>query len=216
VLSNSRKLLIFDWDGTLSDSVARISRCIQLAAVDMSLPVPSYDEAKDIIGLGLQEAVTQLFPALNKEVIAEFSATYSAHYRREDSKPCDFFPQVLSTLEELRAQNYLLAVATGKSRNGLNRVFAATDLNGFFHGSRCADETRSKPHPLMLEELLAEFDISANNAIMVGDTEFDMEMAVNASMPRISVSYGAHDISRLSRFEPIACINKFSDIKKCL
>ncbi len=212
--SHSRKLLIFDWDGTLSDSVARISRCIQLAALDLQLPVPSYDQAKDIIGLGLQEAIVRLFPAAQDNVIAEFSATYSAHYRREDSSPCDFFPQVMDTLQDLRSQGYLLAVATGKSRNGLDRVFAATDLDGFFHGSRCADETRSKPHPLMLEELLAEFDIAADNAVMVGDTEFDMEMAVNASMPRIAVSYGAHDISRLSVFEPVACIHSFRDIVK--
>ncbi len=112
----------------------------------------------------------------------------------------------------MRASGYLLAVATGKSRAGLDRVFAATELTGFFHGSRCADETRSKPHPLMLQELLAEQGVAPQNAVMVGDTEFDMEMAVNANMPRIAVSYGAHDRSRLLEYQPLACLDNFSNI----
>ena len=208
------KLVIFDWDGTLSDSVARISQCIQLAADDHSLPVPSYDEAKDIIGLGLKEAIQRLFPSANEAMIQRFSQSYSAHYRLQDAEPCGFFPGVLDTLYELRAAGYLLAVATGKSRAGLDRVFAATELSEFFHGSRCADETQSKPHPMMLEELLAEHQIDASNAVMVGDTEFDMEMAVNAEMPRIAVSYGVHDVDRLTIYKPVTCLDYFSDIIK--
>ena len=206
------KLLIFDWDGTLSDSVARITRCIQLAAEEHQLPQPSFDQAKEIIGLGLSEAVRHLFPSADAPMVADFSASYSSYYGREDSSPCNFFPGVMSSLQQLRDSGYLLAVATGKSRAGLNRVFEATDLTGFFHGSRCADETRSKPHPLMLEELLAEQGIAPDNAIMVGDTEFDMQMAVNAKMPRIAVSYGAHDGSRLMKYQPIACLDDFSRI----
>jgi phosphoglycolate phosphatase len=208
----NKKLLIFDWDGTLSDSVARIATCIQLAAEDHSLPIPDFDAAKEIIGLGLQEAIAQLFPQANAEMVAAFSATYSAHYRDQDQQPCAFFPGVLETLYELRAQNYLLAVATGKSRAGLDRVLHATELSDFFHSSRCADETRSKPNPLMLQELLALHKVMPEQAIMVGDTEFDMEMAVNAKMPRIAVSYGAHEARRLHAYSPIACIANFSDI----
>ena len=208
------KLVIFDWDGTLSDSVARISHCIQLAAEDHSLPVPTYDDAKEIIGLGLQEAIQRLFPAANKAMVEQFSQSYSAHYRLQDADPCGFFPGVLDTLGELRAAGYLLSVATGKSRAGLNRVFASTDLSEFFHSSRCADETQSKPHPMMLEQLLTEHQIAADDAVMVGDTEFDMEMAVNAKMPRIAVSYGAHDVDRLSMYRPITCLNYFPDIIK--
>ncbi|MCT2530934.1 HAD-IA family hydrolase [SAR92 clade bacterium H921] len=208
----SSKLLIFDWDGTLSDSVARISTCMQLAAEDQGLAVPDFNAAKEIIGLGLQEAITQLFPDASADMVARFSASYSAHYREQDQQPCAFFPGVLSSLKQLRAQGYLLAVATGKSRAGLNRVLLATGLNDFFHSSRCADETKSKPHPLMLQELLAEQGASPEQAIMVGDTEFDMQMAVNAQVPRIAVSYGAHDAQRLYQFSPLACIDHFGDI----
>ncbi len=208
----SKTLLIFDWDGTLSDSVSRISTCIQLAAEDHSLPVPDFNAAKNIIGLGLKEAVAQLFPQASAELVGAFSATYSAHYRARDQQPCAFFPGVLETLQQLRAQNYLLAVATGKSRAGLDRVLLATELTDFFHSSRCADETRSKPHPLMLEELLAVHEVMPEHAIMVGDTEFDMEMAVNANMARIAVSYGAHEPHRLDTYSPIACIDSFPEI----
>jgi phosphoglycolate phosphatase len=212
----SKTLLIFDWDGTLSDSVARISTCIQLAAKDHSLPVPDFNSAKEIIGLGLHEAISQLFPQANAEMVSTFSATYSAHYREQDQQPCAFFPGVLDCLEQLRAQGHLLAVATGKSRAGLDRVLLATGLNSFFHGSRCADETKSKPHPLMLQELMAEFQVAPEQAVMVGDTEFDMQMAVNAGVPRIAVSYGAHDAHRLSKFGLLACINRFNDINNHL
>lgn len=206
------KLIIFDWDGTLSDSVSRITRCIQLAAGDHQLPAPSFDQAKEIIGLGLREAILQLFPHADDELLSEFAKTYSGHYRQQDHNPCEFFPTVLATLALLRKRNYLLAVATGKSRAGLNRVLSATDLTADFHGSRCADETASKPDPLMLQQLLKEFDLSPNEAVMVGDTEFDMEMAVNADMPRLAVSYGAHSADRLLRYQPIACIDQFSEI----
>ena len=208
----TKTLIIFDWDGTLSDSVARISRCIQLAAIDHHLPQPSFDQAKEIIGLGLNEAVRHLFPQANADMVARFSGSYSAHYRRKDSSPCAFFPNVLTTLQQLHSAGYLLAVATGKSRAGLDRVLEATKLTGFFHSSRCADETRSKPHPLMLEELLSEQGIGPEHALMVGDTEFDMEMAVNAKMSRIAVSYGAHDASRLLNYQPVACLDDFSNI----
>ena len=208
----STKLIVFDWDGTLSDSVSRIVNCIQLAAADHQMPAPTFDQAKDIIGLGLREAVGQLFPDAEQALIEEFSLSYSAHYRSQDSNPCDFFPNVLDTLEQLRDQGYLLAVATGKSRAGLDRVLGATGLGELFHGSRCADETASKPQPLMLEQLLQQFDLQPQQALMVGDTEFDMEMAVNAAMPRLGVSYGAHHADRLQRYQPIACIDHFADI----
>jgi phosphoglycolate phosphatase len=207
------KLLIFDWDGTLSDSVARIAKCMQMAAQEYSLQVPEYADVAEIVGLGLHEATLRLFPSASHYEASLLQASYSKHYRAEDHRPCDFFPGVVETLEDLRAAGYQMAVATGKSRAGLNRVLAALDMEDFFHSSRCADETLSKPHPLMLEELLAEFDLSPQQAVMVGDTEFDMQMAENASMPRIAVSYGAHHIDRLRAFEPLACLDLFADIK---
>ena len=213
---NAPSLLIFDWDGTLSDSVARIAKCMQLAAREYSQPVPQYSDVAEIVGLGLHEATMRLFPGTSHYESSLLQASYSKHYRSEDHNPCDFFPGVLETLRELRDTGYQLAVATGKSRAGLNRVLKALDMEDFFHSSRCADETLSKPHPLMLEELLSEFGVSADQAVMVGDTEFDMQMAENAAMPRIAVSYGAHHIDRLRSFEPIACLDRFADIKEAV
>jgi phosphoglycolate phosphatase len=214
--STEAKLLIFDWDGTLSDSVARIAKCMQMAAREYSLQVPEYSDVAEIVGLGLHEATMRLFPGANHYEASLLQASYSKHYRSEDHNPCDFFPGVVETLEDLRAAGYQMAVATGKSRAGLNRVLAALGMEDFFHSSRCADETLSKPHPLMLEELLAEFDLLPEQAVMVGDTEFDMQMAENASMPRIAVSYGAHHIDRLRAFKPLACLDLFADIKNAV
>ena len=214
--ANAIKLIIFDWDGTISDSVARIVKAMQMAAQDHGITVPSYLEVKDIIGLGLTEATFRLFPQATREQVFQIQTSYSQHYRAEDSSPCEFFPGVEETLHDLKTQGYQLAVATGKSRAGLDRVLDSLGMQTFFHASRCADETLSKPHPLMLEELLAEFDLVANQAVMVGDTEFDMEMAVNAAMPRIAVSYGAHHVDRLRAFEPLACLDLFAEIKSTL
>lgn len=211
-LESDYKLLIFDWDGTLSDSVSRISKCIQLAASDHHLPVPSYQQASNIIGLGLIEAVRYLFPDADEQLVSEVSRSYSAHYRSLESGPPDFFPYVLALLTEFKANNYLLAVATGKSRAGLNRALRATGLEVTFDSSRCADETESKPSPLMLEQLLEEFQLQPEQALMVGDTEYDMEMAAQIAMPRLAVSYGAHSAERLKQYQPIACIDCFSKI----
>tara|TARA_B110000902_G_scaffold259745_1_gene331569 strand:+ start:84 stop:770 length:687 start_codon:yes stop_codon:yes gene_type:complete len=214
--SKTIKLVIFDWDGTISDSVARIVSSMQSAATELDMAVPTYLEVKEIIGLGLTEAAFRLFPQATREQVFQLQTSYSQHYRTEDSAPCPFFLGVEETLQQLKADGYQLAVATGKSRAGLDRVLLSLGMEDFFHSSRCADETLSKPHPLMLEQLLAEFDLPAEAAVMVGDTEFDMEMAVNASMPRIAVSYGAHHADRLMAFEPLACVDLFSEIKSSL
>ncbi len=206
------KLLIFDWDGTLSDSVTRIVLSIQLAAKDHRLSVPTFDAAKDIIGLGLGEAINRLFPNVAPVLAAEFGATFSSHYRRHASGSTDFFPGVISTLQYFHEADYLMAVATGKSRAGLDRELAESGLEYLFNASRCADETRSKPDPLMIDQLLEQLQVKAEDAVMVGDTEFDMQMAVNAGVPRIAVSYGAHEASRLKLFNPIACIDQFENI----
>ena len=213
-MNHQYKLLIFDWDGTLCDSVTTISTCIQHAAKQQGLPIPSFAEASNIIGLGLKEAVTYLFPNADDEVIAAVVQSYSSYYREKNAGPTDFFPHVLEVLSEIKQSGYLIAVATGKSRAGLNRAFAASDIEDFFHDSRCADETASKPNPLMLAELLEKFDVSADQALMVGDTEFDLDMAQQINMPRLGVTYGAHAKDRLLKFEPIACIDFFSDLVK--
>jgi len=206
------KLVIFDWDGTLCDSVALISSCIQLAAAENQLSVPSRESAANIIGLGLPEATNQLFPGIDEQKAALFTASYSAQFRAQDSAPCEFFDGVLETLSQLRAQGCLLAVATGKSRAGLDRVLSAMNMSTFFDGSRCADETLSKPNPLMIKELLAELLVSPDEAVMVGDTEFDLEMAQNAGIRSIAMTYGAHSKKRLAAFEPMVCLDNFKNI----
>ena len=194
----------------------KISRCIRLAAADAGLTVPSRESAADIIGLGLVEATNQLFPGLDPADANAFTKLYSRHFREQDKAPCQFFPGVTETLDILKGQGYILAVATGKSRAGLDRVLAARDMSDYFDGSRCADETLSKPNPLMLNELLDQFSVSSNEALMVGDTEFDLSMAEQASMRSIGVNYGAHSKERLKFYHPIACVDRFSDILKYL
>jgi phosphoglycolate phosphatase len=207
------KLLIFDWDGTLCNSLDRIVECIQLSAEDTGLPVPEPEQAQEIVGLGLIEALSHLFPGIDPQRIQSMRDSYSHHFAHRDATPSPFYPGVMTSLERLREQGYWLAVATGKSRRGLNRVLEAHRMADFFHASRCADETASKPHPKMLHELLDEFGLKPEQAVMVGDTEFDMEMSVNAAVPRIAVSYGAHAADRLHRHNPVACIDQFSDIE---
>lgn len=205
-------LFIFDWDGTISDSTAKIVRCMQLAAEDAGLEVLPDDEIRNIIGLGLPEAISSLYPRANADEREKLRLGYSAHFLREDTLPSPFFPGVLDTLDSLRRDGFILTVATGKSRRGLDRVLDNLDLKSFFHASRCADETASKPHPQMLNELLLEFSASAQEAVMIGDTEYDMAMAREIDMHRIAVSYGAHHIDRLLPYEPRMCIDSFSEI----
>ncbi len=207
-----RDLLIFDWDGTLCDSLSRIVLCLQLSAADVGLPTPSVAAAKNIVGLGLDEVMKELFPGVDSVMTARLRTAYSGHFIREDRTPSAFFPGVREHLEKLREQGFTLAVATGKSRKGLDRVLDAVGMTGFFHSTRCADETASKPHPAMLFSLLAEFDLPSEAALMVGDTSYDMEMARAAQVPRLAVSYGAHSRERLLEYQPIACIDKFEFI----
>ena len=211
------ELLIFDWDGTLSDSLSRIAFCLRRAAVDCGLEQPSDEEVHEIVGLGLKEALQKLFPNIgDDQSIERLKESYSTHFMENDRVPSPFYPHVMESLTRLRDRGYRLAVATGKSRRGLNRVLQEKGLETFFHASRCADETRSKPHPLMLNELLQEFELRPEQAIMVGDTEFDMEMAQLAEVPRLAVSYGAHHASRLRRYQPFACIDCFSSAEQAI
>ena len=210
------RLLIFDWDGTLSDSLERIVTCLQISAEDVGLPVPSESEGRDIVGLGLKEALARLFPEADDRSLEALKSCYSSHYVRLDAEPPPFYETVMETLEALRSSGFLLAVATGKSRKGLDRVLGKLDLEDFFHATRCADETCSKPHPLMLEQLIGHFDVGPEQAMMVGDTEFDMEMAARAGIPRVGVSYGAHSAERLANYGLIRCLDQFSDIVETL
>ena len=202
-------LLIFDWDGTLSDSTSKIVSCLQKAAETAGFPVLEDDVICNIIGLGLPEAMERLYPELNVDDKEQIRLHYIEHFLAADQTPSPFFDGVMDGLDRLRAEEFSMAVATGKSRRGLERVLNNLDMQGYFDASRCADETRSKPHPLMLQELLTEMNVSADKAMMVGDTEYDMEMAQNANVHRIAVSYGAHHIDRLKPYNPLLCANDF-------
>ncbi len=205
-------LFIFDWDGTLSDSTAKIVGCMQRAASDLCLPPLEYQAIKEIIGLGLPEAIAQIYPDASQRDQAQLREQYSKRFVEADQLPSPFFPAVMETLETLRERGHRISVATGKSRRGLNRVLNNLQMQDFFHSTRCADETASKPHPRMLNELLREHRYRAEEAIMIGDTEYDMDMAQRANMPRVAVSYGAHDIQRLEAYRPLRCIDSMKEL----
>ena len=206
-------LLIFDWDGTLSDSTGKITQAMQMAAEDLGWEIPLDSEVHNIIGLGLPEAIAQLFPLLGEAERQDIRERYAAHFVSLDQQcPSAFFPAVQETLEHLRTEGHQLAIATGKSRRGLDRILTSLGMSSFFHATRCADETASKPHPLMLEQLLNEFSVPSTESVMIGDTEYDMAMARTINMPRIAVSYGAHHVERLHPYEPELCMDRFDEL----
>ena len=197
------ELIIFDWDGTLMDSVPRIVSCMQAAALEAEWGELSAPEVEDIIGLGLPEAIAQLCPGIMPAQAERLRECYSHHFVTADTTPMLFFAGVEAQIARLRGrEQQRLAVATGKSRRGLDRIFAETGSGDWFHASRTADETRSKPHPQMLSELLAELEVPTERAIMVGDTEYDLEMARAIGMDRIGVTYGVHAPERLAMSHP--------------
>jgi phosphoglycolate phosphatase len=205
-------LLIFDWDGTLIDSAARIVAAMQIAADELRLPVRSDAEVRNIIGLGLPEAILTLYPEHDDSIRQQLRQGYAHHYIAMNAEPNALFPGVESTLLHLKNAGHLLALATGKSRRGLHRILEQLGMLEFFHATRCADETQSKPHPQMLHELLTELTISVHRAVMIGDTEYDMAMAQQAKMPCIGVDYGAHEKERLLRYQPELILNKFEHL----
>ncbi len=204
-------LLIFDWDGTLSNSTPKIVHCIQQAAISTGFPVLEPETILNIIGLGLPEAMHCLYPSLSDAEREQIRLSYIEHFLDNDKEPSPFFDGVIEGLERLFNAGFTMAVATSKSRRGLERILDVTQTRRFFTASRCADETASKPHPLMLHELLTELGVSKEQAIMVGDTEYDMDMARQANVGRVAVSYGAHHIDRMRSYEPVLTVDHFSE-----
>ena len=184
-------LIAFDWDGTLFDSTAIITKCIQEAVRDVGGATPSDEAASYVIGMALIPALAHAAPDVPPEKYPELGARYRHHYlaRQHD---ISLFDGVLAMLADLKSRQHILTVATGKSRKGLDDALHAVELKGLFHGSRTADETRGKPHPLMLHELMAEFGVAPERTLMIGDTTHDLQMAQNAGVARVGVSYGAH------------------------
>jgi len=194
-------LIAFDWDGTLFDSTALITRCIQAAVVDVGGRPPSDKDAAYVIGLGLMQALAHAAPDVPQHKYAELGARYKHHYAAHQHD-ISLFAGILPLLADLKARNHVLAVATGKSRRGLNDALKSVELQGLFDGSRTADETAGKPNPLMLQELMQEFGVEPSRVLMVGDTTHDLQMALNAGCPSVGVSYGAHEPSTFTALNP--------------
>jgi len=194
-------LIAFDWDGTLFDSTGIIVRCIQAAVRDVGGTVPTDKEAGYVIGLGLMQALAHAAPDVPPEKYPLLGERYRHHYAAHYDD-LSLFDGVLPLLDALKARGHLLAVATGKSRRGLDEVLRTVELKGMFDGSRTADETAGKPDPRMLHELMAEFDVAPDRVLMVGDTTHDLQMALNAGCPSVGVSYGAHEPDSFSGLAP--------------
>ena len=202
------KLLIFDWDGTLADSAGMIVRAMQGAIRDLSLPQRSDDSIAELIGLGLNEALTRLYPELDLEELRRALSAYRAQWLSEGAGEAELFPGALATLRALQADSYRIAIATGKSRRGLNRSLQHhAEVAALVHASRCADETASKPDPLMLREIIGELALVPSDALMIGDTEYDMEMARRIGMPALGVTCGVHAADRLRAAGAIALVD---------
>ena len=195
-------LIAFDWDGTLFDSTAIIVRCIQRAVVDVGGAQPTDKAAAYVIGMGLAQALAHAAPDVPAEKYPELGARYRHHYLARQNE-LSLFDGVLPLLEDLKARRHWLAVATGKSRRGLDDVLRTVQLQGRFDGSRTADETAGKPHPLMLQELMQELGTTPERTLMVGDTTHDLQMALNAGCPAVGVSYGAHEPGEFHDLRPL-------------
>ena len=208
------RLIVFDWDGTIIDSASTIAECIRKSARDMKLPVPTVEQASHVIGLGLHDSLRLAVPELQAHQVPEFVAHYRRHFLAgEDSMA--LFPGMEELLSEV-STSHALAIATGKSRRGLDRALAATGVGRYFSASRCADETNPKPHPAMLLELMEELGFSKNQLLMIGDTSHDLEMARAAEVDSLAVTYGAHPEDGLRACAPTGCVSSVKDLRAWL
>jgi phosphoglycolate phosphatase len=204
------RLIVFDWDGTLMDSEAQIVSCLRAAVRELALEPMGDETLRNVIGLGLREALDALVPGRDEAFYRGFVECYRHHWFQSGGS--SLFGGVREMLNDLRGRQLLLGVATGKSRRGLDRVLGETGLAGHFDATRCADEAPSKPHPGMLLDLMDELGVTPAQTVMVGDTEYDMEMAVNAGAARIAVTTGVHSEQRLNRHSPLVCLRHVADM----
>lgn len=205
------ELVVFDWDGTLLDSAGAIVQAIQSACRDLGLAIPDDARARHVIGLGLADALRHAVPELQPESYQAMVERYRFHYLSGDHQ-LTLFPGVREMLARLQAAGHILGVATGKSRQGLDRALDHSGLRPLFQASRCADECHSKPHPQMLDELMAEFGVAAGSTVMIGDTSHDLLMASNAGVDGLAVTYGAHPHEHLLEHKPLACLHSVREL----
>ncbi len=208
-------LLVFDWDGTLFDSTGAIVRAMQASCRDLGLMEPSAERASHVIGLGLTEALRIAAPDLEEERMPLMVERYRHHYLSQDQS-IRLFDGIAQLIENLYSLGFKLAVATGKSRRGLDRALSVSGLAPYFSATRCADECFSKPHPQMLEELMDEFSVSREKTLMIGDTTHDLQMAINAGASGLAVSYGAHPAAELHALNPLTCVQDVGELDQWL
>lgn len=209
------ELIVFDWDGTLLDSAGTIAACIQESARDLGLPVPSTEAARHVIGLGLVDALRHAMPGVDENLYPQVAERYKLHFLSRHDE-LNLFDGAAELIRALHAAGLFLGVATGKSRAGLKRAFEACGLAPYFHATRCADETHSKPHPAMLEEIMAQLLMEPDMTLMVGDTTHDLLMARNAGVAALAVTFGAHPRETLLQAAPLAHFDRFADLAEWL
>jgi len=204
------QLIIFDWDGTLMDSLDKIVVCMQAAAKQMQQAIPSEQSVKNIIGLSLLNAVQHLFPKLLLNEQQALVVAYREQYHLHQNIETPLYPGIKTLLTTLKEQGYLLAVATGKGRNGLDNMLAQSGTSDLFSATICADEAHSKPDPLMLDMLLQQLQVEPSEALMIGDSSYDLAMAQQAGIASLGVSYGVHDVQKLIQFSPIMILDNLA------
>jgi phosphoglycolate phosphatase len=205
-------LIIFDWDGTLSNSINWIIDCIMQVSISLDIPQPTEQECKNIIGLSLPEAMKALFPNITENDKFRLIELYRDKYQSKPASPNDLFKETLPVLTQLQSLGKILAVATGKGRTGLDRVLDGTNTRSFFQELRCADTMTSKPSPHMVIDIMNATNHSTSQTIMIGDSTLDLEMGNNAGVACIGVTTGAHSRDELNRYKPKACISNLNEL----
>jgi len=211
-MKNRFDLIIFDWDGTLINSIDWIASCLQQAAAHCGCPIPETQAAKDVIGLSINKAIHALFPEADPQIQEQLVASYSRNYFSKPISQNDLFPGVYEMLVKLNDAGYQLAVATGKTRAGLKEALQATGTENLFSVTRCSDETASKPDPRMLQEIIQHTQTAKERTLMVGDSIHDLQMALNASISSIAVSCGAHSAEFLLQYKPLLCLQQPTEL----
>lgn len=210
------KVVIFDWDGTIIDSIEHIAASLHQAAAELGFPTLEKAAYRNIIGLGIEEALKSLYPEANDSEISAFREAYRRYFFSREATPQQLFAGMHDVITDLRTAGQGRAVATGKSRHGLDSALQSSGLRSHFDITRCADETRSKPDPTMLNEILHYYNVGPDEAVMIGDTTYDLEMAKRIGMPSIGVRWGVHDDAAMAPHSPIAIVNSVAELRKVL
>ena len=215
-MGKNYKLIIFDWDGTLMDSVTKIVTSMQATAKTLGYIPPSFEQGKNIIGLSLGTGIRKIFPECTNDQYVAIEKEYKHQFIEVNNTETPMFENAIELLTRLKDKNKFIAIATGKARPGLEKVLAMSQSEHFFDSTRSASDCKSKPHPEMILSLLNEFDVKANEAVMIGDTSFDMEMALRANVDGIGITLGAHERSALMQYNPVAIFDSLFELEEYL